>query len=253
MNKADYGKIAKTYDAARKIRNEVLELWLDLIAKNSNLTNNSRFLDLGCGTGRFSIPIALRFKCCVVGADNSSEMLAKARLNDESKIVNWEQKDAEALDYPDNSFDAIFMSHLLHHVSSAESVVRNCCRVLKPGGLIFIRYGATEQILNDVEHVFFPETKEVDLARQISVGNAENWLNDAGFTNIDSIEVIQQTYSSIEDRYQSIKLKCTSALNLISKEAFESGLKRLKEYIDANADDPNMLIDKMTLTFGYKT
>jgi len=38
-----------------------------------------RFLDLGCGTGRFSIPVAERLGYLVTGADNSEEMLARAK------------------------------------------------------------------------------------------------------------------------------------------------------------------------------
>ena len=52
--------IAATYDAARGYAPEVMERWLDVIA--SHMPPDPRLLiDLGCGTGRFTVPLAERF------------------------------------------------------------------------------------------------------------------------------------------------------------------------------------------------
>ena len=56
------------------------------------------------------------------------------------------------------------MSHLLHHIDAPLKVLGECYRVLKPGGVLLNRYGALED-LNDPEHVFFPETLEIDKER----------------------------------------------------------------------------------------
>lgn len=77
--RADYEKIADVYDQARPISGLNVEVWLKLIAQKGNLRQVSTVLDVGCGTGRFSIPIATRLGCQVVGAEVSLAMLAKAK------------------------------------------------------------------------------------------------------------------------------------------------------------------------------
>lgn len=155
MKKADYRKISATYDKARPISEQNLEKWLKLISEKIGYRQNVEFLDLGCGTGRFSIPMAARLGYTVTAADSSMEMLSKAKDKEGSTQVTWDIQDATSLSYPDRSFDVVFMSHLLHHVDEPLKVVRECYRILKPSGIIFNRYGAIEDIRGDPEHRFF--------------------------------------------------------------------------------------------------
>ena len=136
MKKADYDKIASFYDKGRSLSDRNIDLWLGLIAKYSSAAEGARALDLGCGTGRFAIPMAERLGYRVTGADASEEMLAKGKEKDVAGLVKWDIQDAQRLTYPDNSFDLVFMSHLLHHVDSPSAVINECRRVLNaPGAL----------------------------------------------------------------------------------------------------------------------
>ena len=86
MKKADYSKIAASYDLGRFLSNRNYDLWLGIISRLSGKSEGARLLDLGCGTGRFAIPIAAKLRFQVTGADSSEEMLARARLEiDERK------------------------------------------------------------------------------------------------------------------------------------------------------------------------
>jgi len=252
MSKADYSKIASYYDQGRSISNQNLDLWLGLIAKYSRASRGANILDLGCGTGRFSIPLASRLHFKVTGADSSKEMLAEAKKKDTNGLVTWDQQHAEDLTYPDNSFEVVFMSHLLHHVDSPLRVLRKCKRILRPKGSIFIRFGAIDQIREDVEHTFFPETIPIDESRTPTVDMVEEWLSNAGFSGIVSEEAIQKTYDSGLSHLKATKTKSTSVLSMISPEAFKNGVKRLSQYLEENPNNPWLLFDKMTLTVGYK-
>ncbi len=252
MIKADYSKIASFFDRGRSLSEQNMALWLNLIAKLSGASKGARVLDLGCGTGRFSLPMANRLGFDVTGADSSAEMLAKAKQKDSSSTVNWMLADANALTFPGGSFDLVFMSHLLHHVDSPLTVLKECHKVLIPSGVVLIRYGTMEQIQNDVEHTFFPQVIEVDEPRTPTRELTVKWLIDAGFVDISSDEVVQQTYQTGAEHLDAARAKSNSVLSMISEGSFQVGIHRLAEHVAKNPEDEWVLFDRMTLTFGHK-
>ena len=248
MLRADYGQIAHTYDLARPLVDTRLGFWLDLFASAGRLRPGRWVLDLGCGTGRFSLPIARHLGCRVMGLDRSPEMLAQAGTKDPSREVAWVRGDASRLPCRDGSFDAALLSHLLHHVDEPAAVLRECRRVLVPGGVALVRYGAMAQIRDDPEHVFFPETVAVDEARTPEVGDVEEWLGAAGFARPCSQAVRERDFASGEQRLEAARLRHTSVLTLIPEQAYSHGLARMEAYVAEHPGDDWLLHDTMTLT-----
>ncbi len=253
MRKADYRQIADKYDIARPLSEQNLDLWINLISKKIGSIGKIDFLDLGCGTGRFSIPIATEHGYSVTGADSSKEMLLKAKEKAGELQIKWDIQDATSLTYSNGSFDAVFMSHLLHHVDDPLKVTKECYRVLKPYGVVLNRYGAIEQIRDNREHVFFPGTLEIDEARIPSIEQVEEWFTLAGFNEVSSETITQQTYKSSNEILEKASLKSTSVLTLISQSSFQQGLNALREYISRNPNDPWLFKDRITLTTGKKS
>ena len=252
MIKADYSKIASFYDKGRSLSEQNTVMWLNRIAELSGASKGARVLDLGCGTGRFSLPMANRLGFDVTGTDSSVEMLAKAKQKDTNSEVNWTLADAHALTFPEGSFDVVFMSHLLHHIDSPLTVLKECRKVLVHSGVVLIRYGAMDQIRNDVEHTFFPQVIEIDEPRTPTRERTEQWLLDAGFVDLSSEEVVQQTYQTGAAHLDAVRAKSTSVLSMISEESFQAGIHRLAEHVDRNPDDEWVLFDRITLTVGHK-
>ena len=252
MIKADYCKIALFFDKGRTLSEQNTAMWLNRIANLSGGSKGTRVLDIGCGTGRFSIPMTTRPGFDVTGADSSADRLARAKQKDSDAKVNLILVDASRLTFPDESFDVVFMSHLLHHVDSPLTVLTECCRVLIPSGVIIIRYGAMNQIRNDVEHTFFPQVTEIDEPRTPTRELTEKWLFDTGFTNLSSEEIIQKTYQSGTAHLDAARAKSTSVLSMISEVSFQTGIQHLEEYVIRNPNDEWLLFDRMTLTTGQK-
>lgn len=252
MGKADYGQIAGIFDVARSLTEQNLEQWLVLIAQKIGPRRRDDFLDLGCGTGRFSIPISTRLGYDVTGADSSKDMLVKARSREGGEQVKWDLENAMKLSYPDESYDVVFMSHLLHHVDDPSVVIGECYRVLRPGGMILNRYGALEDICGDPEHRFFPDALRIDEARVPSIEQVEEWFKDVGFNDVTSTTIQQKTDESAKQRLERTRLQSTSVLTLIDSVAFERGLEAMSRYVSDNPDDPWFLVDKITLTNGRK-
>jgi ubiquinone/menaquinone biosynthesis C-methylase UbiE len=118
----DYDRttIATTYDAARGHSSAVMRQWLDLVAAHVPFAPQL-IVDVGCGTGRFSDPLADRFAAKVIGIDPSQTMLAVARTKCATAHVEFRLAPAERLPLPDRSADLVFMSMVLHHLLDKES------------------------------------------------------------------------------------------------------------------------------------
>ena len=104
-----------------------------------DIREGERVLDLGIGTG-----VSLQHyprRACVYGVDLSGGMLREARKKiAERKLDNVAVFQADALNLPfaDNSFDHIFMSHVISVVSDPFKLVREAQRVAKPGARLVI-------------------------------------------------------------------------------------------------------------------
>jgi ubiquinone/menaquinone biosynthesis C-methylase UbiE len=254
VSKADYNEIAKTYDVVRKILNKNLDVWMGIVKKyvdEENYEGEVRFLDLGGGTGRFALPIVERLGYRVTCADSSMEMLSKGVKKDVGGKVSWEMQDAKSLTYLDESFDVVFISHLLHHVDDPSAVIAESFRVLRKGGIIINRYAPMEQLIGDPEHSFFPEALEIDEARIPPKGKIERWCGDVGFEKVHIEVVEQQTWKTSWNRMEATKMKNTSTLHILSQQdpdAFKKGLKAMEKYVSRNPEDPWLVMDKITIS-----
>lgn len=94
-----------------------------------------RFLDVGCGEGYYTMPLA-RQAGCTVGIDLSGSVLRVFRgLRDfPADKVRLVHSDVERLPFPDRSFDKVLCSHVLEHVLDDRAVLAEIHRVLKDDG-----------------------------------------------------------------------------------------------------------------------
>jgi len=93
-------------------------------------------LDLGCGDGQLTQRIAST-GASVIGVDASHEMVAAAR----SRGILADEASAEALPYPESSFDAVFSNAALHWVRDQDAMMSQVRRVLKQGGRFVAEMG----------------------------------------------------------------------------------------------------------------
>jgi len=102
----------------------------------------SLVLDLGCGWGRVLKPVLDR-KARAVGMDISAKMLelAHTHLKKHGHAPVLARGDGTSLPFKDNSFDAVYSLLVLQHLSkeNGREVFREVHRVLKPGGVAYIR------------------------------------------------------------------------------------------------------------------
>jgi ubiquinone/menaquinone biosynthesis C-methylase UbiE len=98
-------------------------------------------LDIACTAGANTFPYVDVFPEAEVHAVDVGAPLLRyghARAEATGRKVHFSQQNAEALDFPDESFDFVTSSFFLHEipVKSTRAVFKECLRVLKPGGLM---------------------------------------------------------------------------------------------------------------------
>jgi len=103
-----------------------------------------RLLDVGTGFGFFLVEMKKR-GWEAAGVDISQKAMDYARDVLGLTILPGP---LEKADFADNHFDAVTAFYVVEHLSHPMAFLRECYRILKPGGLLFLRYPHTTPIKN---------------------------------------------------------------------------------------------------------
>ncbi len=96
-----------------------------------------RILDIGCGGGILSEPLA-RLGATMVGADPSATNIEAARLHAAAGdlVIDYRCTTAEELADAGERFDIVLAMEVVEHVADVPLFVRRCAEMVKPGGLM---------------------------------------------------------------------------------------------------------------------
>lgn len=90
----------------------------------------ARVLEVGCGSGAMAERVRDELGVQVVAVDSSERMVELTRQRGIEAYV----ADVQELPFGDGEFDCVFAGWLLYHVLDRERAIRECARVLRPGG-----------------------------------------------------------------------------------------------------------------------
>lgn len=166
-----------------------------------------RILELGCGDGSLwqrnldRLPAEWELTL----SDYSEGMLqdAQSTLADVERAIpfRYAKVDAQAIPYPDASFDAVIANHMLYHVNNRQKALAEIYRVLRPGGRIYAstigsgHLREMKELLAEFDTTLVLAEKDFD--REFGLDNGEEQLAAAGFQDIeerryeDSLRVTQ--------------------------------------------------------------
>jgi 2-polyprenyl-6-hydroxyphenyl methylase/3-demethylubiquinone-9 3-methyltransferase len=96
-----------------------------------------RILDIGCGGGLLSEPLA-RLGATMVGVDPSEANIAAAKIHasENGLAIDYRAATAEALSDAGERFDLVLAMEVVEHVADIGLFVRCCAEMVKPGGLM---------------------------------------------------------------------------------------------------------------------
>ncbi len=99
----------------------------------------SSVLDVGCGDAGALVAFAERgAKCAGIECFDTSLERGRLRATDHGVDVDLKKGVAEAIPFPDASFDLVMLDNVLEHVGDRPLTLREVRRVLKPGGLLYM-------------------------------------------------------------------------------------------------------------------
>jgi demethylmenaquinone methyltransferase / 2-methoxy-6-polyprenyl-1,4-benzoquinol methylase len=114
--------------------------WRRFLVSRIECGADGEVLDVATGTAAVAVELVRQHGCRVVGLDQSSEMLASARgrvdaagLSDRIQLL---EGTADALPFPDRSFDGLTFTYLLRYVDDPASTLAELARVVRPGAVV---------------------------------------------------------------------------------------------------------------------
>jgi len=118
-------------------------LFKSRLIEQAGIQAGHRVLDLGCGTGTLALMVKRSQPDAeVVGLDADPQMLkvATTKASRETMDVKFDQGMAFSLPYPDDSFDRVLSSLMIHHLKTPdkEKTAQDVYRILKPGGQLHV-------------------------------------------------------------------------------------------------------------------
>lgn len=257
MNKSphvDYnGKLADSYESGRDITVVAEKTWLAAI--EPHLAKAGVVVDVGAGTGRFARRIDDNFASYVIAVEPAHGMRASAQLTAEpadNRSLAWIGGTAESLPLRPKSADVLWSAFATHYYDLG-GATREFARVVADDGLVLI-WHAFSEVFDDLEWFrWFPEAREIDEERMPSRAEVVEAFEGVGFELIEHSVHNMLIASDLGALANRLSHRSISTLNLISDEAFETGLANLRVHAKTAPAEP-VYASNVLLVFrhGYR-
>ena len=136
-----------------RLRNALEPLsFLEQLLAPSRL-RGKQVLDVGCGNG-YILSLLARAQAITTGIDITPKaiQISQERFKAAGLDGRFLEANAEALPFPDSTFDCVFSLGVLHHTPDTEKAVAEIFRVLRPGGRLIMMLYHRNSFVNRVKH-----------------------------------------------------------------------------------------------------
>jgi len=168
-----------------------------------------KILDLGCGRGDDLIEL-VKYGYDAVGLDVNMEYLNIVR--EKAKVANLAVKlikaQAESLPIPKESFDFVILSEVTEHVEDPEKLLKECYRVLRPGGKVYASFHNRFGPYDHHYHLWFINWLPRFMADEVLdlIGKAKGEDKKAGRQKLSQMHYF--TYKEARGLIEKCNFKC---------------------------------------------
>lgn len=207
-----------------------------------NPESGKLYLDIGCGTGNYTIALAKR-GISLWGIDPSEKMLNEAKSKNPE--VHWQIGSAENIPLQDDLFDGAIATLTIHHWNDLNTSFKELHRVLKSGSRLVIFHSTPKQMNGYWLNHYFPNTISEATDKMASLSTIESALKSAGFkiTYTENYFVQDELqdlflYSCKNKPHLCLDNKIRNGISTFrltsNQEEVELGLRKLQKDIDNN-------------------
>jgi len=230
---------------------------INYIAKK--LASKSKIVaaDIGCGDGRYSIKLIEKLgnRLSLTCVDNNHEMLRQiSQVSHYFQNLQTKYAFAEKLPFDDNSLDCIFSFNAIHHFKINE-FAKECNRVLKNNGLLFIYTRLKEQNESTIWGKFFPDFSKKE-NRLFDNQSLTEYISDQTSLNLKSTESFQHNRSSdLRTLVSKAEKKHYSTFSLYTVSELDKSIGKFKQNIYQNFSNPENIqwVDENIMSVFKKT
>jgi ubiquinone/menaquinone biosynthesis C-methylase UbiE len=167
--------------------------WFQWYFDHVDLPEQSQVLEVGCGPASLWRDVLQRvpsgWKITLTDFSSGMAHEAQQHLNAVSRQFQFAVNDAQALPFPDNTFDAVLANHMLYHVPDPDRAIAEFRRVLKPGGKLYAATNGARHIaeLHELAGRLAPDLIDTTLI-QLRFGSKNFRLEDGAEQLLKSFE-----------------------------------------------------------------
>lgn len=240
----DYdGAMSRDFNAGRALSPESMAVWRS--AFEPYVTGAERVLDVGSGTGRFTVLLAEWFDVAVIGVEPARGMRKVAAESAKGLNVSYVGGRAEQLPLRRGSVAVALLSNVYHHIADPDATAQELQRVLQTGGRVLIR-GVFAGRLGEItlfDH--FPEAKAI-CEQFPTLETTVATFTNFGFEFEALRRVVQQTCSSLRELADRTRLRADTTLVLMTDESFATRQAALERRASVETK-PAPVIDSLDL------
>ena len=203
----------------------------------------SRVLEIGCGSGRYALEVAVRAGCRILGLDvnepgirNANRLAAAQNL---SAYARFEVADcSRPLAFQQDSFDGIFSNDVFCHVPDRPALLTELFRVLKPGARLL--FSDALIIGGIISHQEIATRSSIGHYLFSPPGENERLLKQAGF-RVLRVDDTTDHASAISRRWNEARQKRQQALVAIEGQKNFDGLQQFLANVHALTSERRLL------------
>jgi ubiquinone/menaquinone biosynthesis C-methylase UbiE len=236
----DYdGRLGRVYAAGRGMAPDEVRRWVAEFAAYLPGHRPLQFLDLGSGTGRLTPGLADEFQGPVYGVEPSDRMRATAEQTAAHPGVTYLNGSAESIPLPEASVEGVLMFLSFHHFPDQLQALREVRRVLRPGGVAFLRSQFSELMPDLFWYDYFPSARHVDAAMYPSLAEAKGLARAAGLQPADDVvRVTKEQPRTLRESYDRLSLRAISTFEHLPADELDAGFDRFAADAAKDPDRP---------------
>jgi ubiquinone/menaquinone biosynthesis C-methylase UbiE len=225
-----FAEIAPRYDALRPLSSGDRQR-LQRMLERAQPGANDVIVEVGCGTGRLTLPLAASTPARVIGVEPEPRMLEVAQVKDTAGRVDWRRGSAYRLPFADDCVRLVVMVLVVHLLRQRARAFAEVRRVLRPQGQLSVWTFTPRHVETYYLNEYFPSIATIDRPRFPPIETLRKELGRAGFSEITAETVEESRPMGIADVVDRVRGRYISTLSMLPPLEYRLGLQRLEEML----------------------